>query len=47
MFSVCMILGVVPIIPKRKEQHEIEIKMEEAEEKTTVNSKNEEIKQTG
>ena len=47
MFSVCIILGVVPIIPKRKEQPEIEIKMEEAEEKTTANSKDGEIKQTG
>lgn len=47
MFSVCMVLGVVPIIPKRKEQPEIEIKMEEVEEKTTVNSKDGEIKQTG
>lgn len=25
MFSVCMILGVVPIIPKRDEKPEIEI----------------------
>jgi hypothetical protein len=32
MFSVCMVLGVVPIIPKRKEQPEIEIKVEEREE---------------
>ena len=38
MFSVCMILGVVPIIPKRKEQPEIEIKMEEAEEKKNGNN---------
>jgi hypothetical protein len=37
MFSVCMILGVVPIIPKRKEQPEIEIKIEEAEEKENTN----------
>lgn len=41
MFSVCMILGVVPIIPKRKEQPEIEIKIEEAEGKITINSKEE------
>ena len=32
IFSVCMVLGVVPIIPKRKEQPEIEIKIEESEE---------------
>jgi hypothetical protein len=31
MFSVCMVLGVIPAIPKRKEQFEIEIKMEETE----------------
>lgn len=36
MFSVCMILGVVPIIPKRKEEPGIEIKMEEAEEKIFI-----------
>ena len=34
MFSVCMVLGVAPIIPKRKEQVAIEIKMEESENKT-------------
>jgi len=33
MFSVCMVLGVVPIIPKRKEQVAVEIKMEESENK--------------
>ena len=41
MFSVCMILGVVPIIPKRKEQAEIEIKIGEAEGKITINIKEE------
>ena len=30
MFAVCMITGVVPIIPKRKEQFEIEVKLEKA-----------------
>ena len=35
-----MILGVVPIIPKRKEQPEIEIKIEEADEKNAINNKN-------
>jgi hypothetical protein len=39
MFSVCMVLGVVPIIPKRKEQPEIEIKMEETEVKEDTNIK--------
>ena len=33
MFAVCMVLGVVPIIPKRKEQFEIEIKAEDSKEK--------------
>jgi hypothetical protein len=47
MFSACMILGVVPIIPKRKEQHEIEIRIEEADEKTTINSENGEVKKVG
>jgi hypothetical protein len=42
-----MILGVVPIIPKRKEQHEIEIKMQEADGKSNVNSGNEEVKKVG
>lgn len=40
MFSVCMILGVVPIIPKKKEQPEIEIKMEETEELENTNMEN-------
>ena len=35
-----MILGIVPIIPKRKEQPEIEIKIEEAEEKENTNMEN-------
>jgi len=38
IFSVCMVLGIVPIIPKRKEQPEIEIKMEESDEKGTTNN---------
>jgi hypothetical protein len=33
MFALCMVVGVVPIIPKRKEQFEIEIKMEYGENK--------------
>jgi hypothetical protein len=28
MLSVCMVAGVVPVLPKRKEQVDIEIKME-------------------
>jgi hypothetical protein len=31
MFAVCMLLGVAPVIPNRKEQVSIEIKMEESE----------------
>jgi hypothetical protein len=31
MFATCMVIGVVPVIPKRKEQFSIEIKMENAE----------------
>ena len=31
LFAVCMVLGVVPIIPKRREQSAIEIKVENVE----------------
>jgi hypothetical protein len=31
MFAVCMVMGIAPIIPKRKEQFEIEVKVEENE----------------
>ena len=31
MFAACMVAGVVPILPKRKEQFAIEIKMENVE----------------
>jgi hypothetical protein len=31
MLAVCMVMGVAPVIPKRKEQFVIEIKMEETE----------------
>ena len=41
MFSVCMVLGIVPIIPKRKEQPEIEIKIEAVEEKENITVKEE------
>ncbi|MEP6750912.1 MAG: hypothetical protein ABJB86_24470 [Bacteroidota bacterium] len=34
MFAVCMVIGVVPIIPKRKEQFSIEVKMEKVEKET-------------
>jgi hypothetical protein len=29
MFAVCMVMGIAPIIPKRKEEQEIDIKIEE------------------
>ena len=31
MFAVCMVTGVVPVVPKRKEQFNIEIKAENAD----------------
>ncbi|MEY2917522.1 MAG: hypothetical protein RIS73_1236 [Bacteroidota bacterium] len=31
MFAVCMVMGIAPLIPKRKEQFEIEVKMGENE----------------
>jgi len=40
MFAICMIIGVVPIVPKRKEQFEIEVKLEETSTKLTDNSIN-------
>jgi len=38
MFAICMVIGVVPIVPKRKEQFEIEVKLEETSTKLTGNS---------
>jgi len=40
MFAICMVVGVVPIVPKRKEQFEIEVKLEETSTKLTDNSIN-------
>lgn len=31
MFAVCMVMGIAPFIPKRKEPFEIEVKIEETE----------------
>ena len=31
MFAVCMVIGIAPVIPKRKESFEIEVKIEETE----------------
>jgi hypothetical protein len=38
MFSVCMVMGVAPIIPKRKEQFTIEIKTTDTEQTTELNA---------
>jgi hypothetical protein len=32
LFAACMVMGVLPVIPKRKERFEIEIKMQKNEE---------------
>jgi type IV secretory pathway component VirB8 len=29
MLAVCMVMGIAPVIPKRKEQFAVEIKMQE------------------
>lgn len=34
MFAVCMIVGVVPVLPKRKEQFVIETGIENTEQET-------------
>jgi hypothetical protein len=39
MFSVCMVLGVVPIIPKRKDEVVDEIKIEETDLKDDAKEK--------
>ena len=31
MFAVSMVIGIAPVIPKRKEPFEIEVKIEESE----------------
>lgn len=31
MFAVCIVMGIAPVIPKRKNQFGIEVKMEENE----------------
>jgi hypothetical protein len=36
MFAVCMVMGIAPIIPKRKEEQEIEIKIEEQIKKDNI-----------
>ena len=39
MFAVCMILGVVPVIPKRKDEYAVEMKIETIEKKETETDK--------
>jgi hypothetical protein len=39
MLSVCMIMGIAPVIPKRKQQFRIEIKIEETEKRESDISK--------
>jgi hypothetical protein len=36
MLAACMVLGVAPVIPKRKEPFSIEIKMEEPNEQEII-----------
>jgi len=36
MFAVCMVMGIAPVIPKRKESFQIEIKLEENEKETNT-----------
>ncbi|MEO6405825.1 MAG: hypothetical protein ABIO32_10070 [Ferruginibacter sp.] len=31
MLAICMVIGVAPVIPKRKEQFSIEVKMEQTQ----------------
>jgi hypothetical protein len=39
LLSVCMVTGVAPVLPKRKEQVTIEIKMEAVEKKEDATEK--------
>ena len=39
MFAVCMVMGIAPVIPKRKEQFEIEIKVTDTESKEETEEK--------
>ena len=36
LFSLCMVIGVAPVIPKRKEQFNIEIKAEPGDKKEAI-----------
>jgi hypothetical protein len=39
MFAVCMVMGIVPIVPKRKEECEIEIKIADTEKEEKAEEK--------
>ena len=39
MFAVCMVMGIAPVIPKRKEEFEIEIKATDTENKEETKEK--------
>jgi uncharacterized membrane protein len=39
MLSVCVVMGVAPVIPKRKEQYAIEMTVEQADKKEDVSKK--------
>jgi hypothetical protein len=39
MLAVCMVMGVAPVIPKRKEEVAIEVKMEKTEKNEDTPSK--------
>jgi len=38
MFALCIVMGVVPVMPRRKEQFSIEAKKEQEEEDSENNS---------
>jgi hypothetical protein len=39
LFSVCMVAGVVPVLPKRKEQVDVEVKIEPEKKKEFCSAK--------
>jgi hypothetical protein len=38
MLAICMLIGIAPLLPKRKESYAVEIKMEETESSEDNNS---------
>jgi len=38
MLAICMVIGIAPLLPKRKESYAVEIKMEEPESSEDNNS---------